>query len=79
MLAALFARSSIQPEKEFAPTMWQLVEHVPPSLLGVVDRINAITVEVGAPNPDGVAARGKALLVEHLLAATLELNPGEPA
>ena len=27
----------------------------------------AITVEVGAPNPDGVAADGKALLVEHLL------------
>jgi fructoselysine 3-epimerase len=39
----------------------------------------AITVEVGAPNPDGVAAQGKALLVEHLLAATLELNPGEHA
>ncbi|MEP6946993.1 MAG: endonuclease MutS2 [Acidobacteriota bacterium] len=37
---ALFARSSMQPEKEFAPTMWQMVEHIPPTLLSVVDKIN---------------------------------------
>ena len=37
----------------------------------------AITVEVGAPNPDGVAADGKALLVEHLLAATHQVSPGD--
>jgi DNA mismatch repair protein MutS2 len=37
---ALFARSSMQTEKEFAPTMWQMVEHIPPSLLAVVGRIN---------------------------------------
>ena len=37
----------------------------------------AITVEVGAPNPDGVAADGKALLVEHLLAATHQISPGD--
>ncbi len=37
---ALFARSSIQPEKEIAPTLWQIVEHIPPSLLGVIDNIN---------------------------------------
>src|SRR5689334_6591765 len=27
---ALFARSSIQPEKEFSPTLWQIVENIPP-------------------------------------------------
>jgi sugar phosphate isomerase/epimerase len=37
----------------------------------------AITVEVGAPNPDGVAAKGKALLVEHLLAATHQISQGD--
>ena len=37
---ALFARSSIQPEKEFAPTLWQIVEHIPPTLLAVIDQIN---------------------------------------
>ncbi|MBK9766078.1 MAG: hypothetical protein IPP63_03150 [Chloracidobacterium sp.] len=25
---ALFARSAIQPEKEFVPTLWQIVEHI---------------------------------------------------
>jgi len=38
-----------------------------------------ITVEVGAPNPDGVAADGKTLLTDHLLAATLELQEGDHA
>ncbi len=37
---ALFARSSIQPEKEFAPTLWQKVEQIPPTLLAVIERIN---------------------------------------
>ncbi len=37
---ALFARSSIQPEKDAAPTLWQIVEHIPPSLLTVTEQIN---------------------------------------
>ena len=37
---ALFARSSIQPEREAAPTLWGFVEHIPPSLLEVINRIN---------------------------------------
>jgi len=37
---ALFARSSIQPEKEFVPTLWQVVEHLPPTLLAAIERIN---------------------------------------
>ena len=37
---ALFARSSIQPEKGTAPTLWQTVENIPPSLLAVIDQIN---------------------------------------
>ncbi|MBP6002719.1 MAG: Smr/MutS family protein [Pyrinomonadaceae bacterium] len=36
---ALFARSAIQPEKEFASTLWQMVEHIPPTLLSVIDNI----------------------------------------
>lgn len=36
----LFARSSVQPEKEFAPVIWAVLEPVPPSLLGVIERIN---------------------------------------
>lgn len=37
---ALFARSSIQPEKELAPTLWQIVEHIPPTLLAAIDQVN---------------------------------------
>ncbi|MEO6655351.1 MAG: hypothetical protein ABIO36_04650, partial [Pyrinomonadaceae bacterium] len=37
---ALFARSSIQPEKEASPTLWQIVENIPPSLLAVIEQIN---------------------------------------
>ncbi|MEO8573334.1 MAG: hypothetical protein ABI481_05140, partial [Pyrinomonadaceae bacterium] len=37
---ALFARSSIQPEKEFAPTLWQTVESISPTLLAVIQNIN---------------------------------------
>ena len=37
---AIFARSAIQPEKEFVPVLWSLVEKIPPSLLGVLENIN---------------------------------------
>jgi len=37
---ALFARSAIQPEKEFAPVLWQIVENIPPTLFAAIDRIN---------------------------------------
>ena len=37
---ALFARSSIQPEKEFVPTLWQVVEHLPPTLFAAIEKIN---------------------------------------
>ena len=37
---ALFARSAIQPEKESAPTLWQIVETLPPTLLETINRIN---------------------------------------
>jgi DNA mismatch repair protein MutS2 len=37
---ALFARSSIQPEKENSPTLWSIVEKIPPTLLGAIDLIN---------------------------------------
>jgi DNA mismatch repair protein MutS2 len=37
---ALFARSAVQPEKDVAPTLWQIVESVPPTLLGAVNEIN---------------------------------------
>jgi DNA mismatch repair protein MutS2 len=37
---ALFARSTLQPEKESAPVVWQIVESIPPSLLPAIERIN---------------------------------------
>ncbi len=37
---ALFVRSAIQPEKEFARTIWQIVENIPPSLLAVINQVN---------------------------------------
>ena len=37
---AMFARSSIQPEKDLAPALWQIVENIPPSLLSVIENIN---------------------------------------
>jgi DNA mismatch repair protein MutS2 len=37
---ALFARSAISPEKEFAPVLWQTVENIPPTLFAAIDRIN---------------------------------------
>ncbi|MCY7346322.1 MAG: endonuclease MutS2 [Pyrinomonadaceae bacterium] len=37
---ALFVRSAIQPEKDFAPTLWQLVERIPHSLFPAIERVN---------------------------------------
>ncbi len=37
---ALFARSAVQPEKESAPTLWQTVENIPPTLFSAIDKIN---------------------------------------
>ena len=37
---AVFARSALQPEKEFAPAIWSIVEQVPPSLLASVEAVN---------------------------------------
>ena len=37
---ALFARSSIQPEKEFAPVLWEIVENISPTLLAAIEKIN---------------------------------------
>ena len=37
---ALFARSAISPEKEFAPTLWEIVENIPPTLFSTIDKIN---------------------------------------
>jgi DNA mismatch repair protein MutS2 len=37
---AIFARSSIQPEKESSPTIWSVVENIPPTLLASIERIN---------------------------------------
>ncbi len=37
---ALFARSAIQPEKETAPVLWQIVENIPPTLLAAIEKIN---------------------------------------
>ncbi|MGD9564522.1 MAG: endonuclease MutS2 [Pyrinomonadaceae bacterium] len=37
---ALFVRSSIQPEKQAAPTLWSKVESIPPTLLAALEKIN---------------------------------------
>ncbi len=37
---ALFARSAIAPEKEFAPTLWRTIENLPPTLFEAIGRIN---------------------------------------
>ncbi len=37
---ALFVRSSMQPAKNDVPTLWQIVENIPPTLLAVIDRVN---------------------------------------
>jgi DNA mismatch repair protein MutS2 len=37
---ALFARSAIQPEKEFSRVLWKIVENIPPTLFAAIERIN---------------------------------------
>ena len=37
---ALFARSMIAPEKEFVPTLWEIVASIPPSLFAALEKIN---------------------------------------
>jgi len=37
---ALFARSIIAPEKESVPTLWQIIENLPPTLFAVIEKIN---------------------------------------
>ncbi len=37
---ALFARSVISPERDFAPNLWRIVENIPKSLFDVLARIN---------------------------------------
>lgn len=37
---AIFARSAIQPEKLSAPTLWQIIETLPPTLLETINRVN---------------------------------------
>jgi DNA mismatch repair protein MutS2 len=37
---ALFARSSVQPEKEFAPTLWNIVENIPPTLFAALEKVD---------------------------------------
>lgn len=37
---ALFARSAIAPEKDFAPVLWRTVENIPPTLFAAIDKIN---------------------------------------
>lgn len=37
---ALFARSAIAPEREFAPTLWRAIENLPPTLFEAIGKIN---------------------------------------
>src|SRR5439155_23841860 len=37
---ALFVRSSLQPEKELVPTLWRIVESLPPTLFAATEKIN---------------------------------------
>ncbi|HYJ89953.1 MAG TPA: hypothetical protein VEV84_01475, partial [Pyrinomonadaceae bacterium] len=37
---ALFTRSSLQPEKEFAPTLWEIVADLSPTLFAALEKIN---------------------------------------
>ncbi len=37
---ALFAKSALQPEKDFAPTLWQFVEAIPSALFAAIERVN---------------------------------------
>lgn len=44
---ALFARSVIQPEKDFVPNLWQIVENLPPSLFAPIEKINKKLLPTG--------------------------------
>ena len=48
----LFARSAIQPEKESAPKLWQIVEQLPATLLAVAEQINKKLLPSGEVNDD---------------------------
>ncbi len=37
---AIFARSLVQPEKEFVPVIWSIVENIPPTLLAAIEKVN---------------------------------------
>jgi DNA mismatch repair protein MutS2 len=37
---AIFARSLVQPEKEFVPVIWGIVESIPPTLLSAIEKIS---------------------------------------
>ncbi|MCA1608751.1 MAG: hypothetical protein LC730_04735, partial [Acidobacteria bacterium] len=37
---AIFVRASVQPEKELAPNIWEVVENISPSLLQTIENIN---------------------------------------
>lgn len=47
---ALFARSAVSSEKEFAPTVWEIVEKLPPNLLATLDKINKNLLPSGEIN-----------------------------
>lgn len=47
---ALFARSAVSSEKEFAPTVWEIVEKLPPNLLATIDKINKNLLPSGEIN-----------------------------
>ncbi|MBK7393029.1 MAG: hypothetical protein IPI64_06950 [Chloracidobacterium sp.] len=49
---ALFVRAAIQPEKENAPILWQIVEQIPPSLLAVTEQISKKLLPGGEINDD---------------------------
>ena len=49
---ALFARSAISPEKEFAPTLWALVEIIPNTLFPVIERVNRKLLPSGEIDDD---------------------------
>jgi DNA mismatch repair protein MutS2 len=49
---ALFARSAIQPEREDAPTLWQIVEQIPTGLLSVTEQINRKLMPSGEIDDD---------------------------
>ncbi len=49
---ALYTRSILYPEKENCPTLWQLIESVPPSMLAVTENIRSIILPGGELSDD---------------------------